>query len=253
MQGFMVHVNAASGSLTIDADDRTFSTTSWFKESPANSFKLTAVDMEGNTAQECVIRIVDDATQGFDEKYDSHFLPGYAPQFYAVAENYSLSTNALPPLSVNQTIPLNFINNGASHFSINAEGIDNLDPQKKVFLKDLKTNYTQLLNSNPVYEFTSTDADNPQRFELFFTPLSIDENPDGSDINIFSVNKRIEIRANENMDAVIMVYSITGQLLTKRNMKNQKSASIDMKDFTGIAVVSVIETKKITTRKVILR
>ena len=253
MQGFMVHVNAASGSLTIDADDRTFSTTSWFKESPANSFKLTAVDMEGNTAQECVIRIVDDATQGFDEKYDSHFLPGYAPQFYAVAENYSLSTNALPPLSVNQTIPLNFINNGASHFSINAEGIDNLDPQKKVFLKDLKTNYTQLLNSNPVYEFTSTDADNPQRFELFFTPLSIDENPDGSNINIFSVNKRIEIRANENMDAVIMVYSITGQLLTKRNMKNQKSASIDMKDFTGIAVVSVIEAKTISTRKVILR
>ncbi len=250
MQGFMVHVNAAFGSLTIDADDRTNGLTSWYKDIPANTFKLTAVDLEGNTAQECIIRFDDDATREFDKEYDSHFLPGYAPQFYAVEKNLHLSTDAILPLSSDQSVLLNFIKNSAAHFIIKAEGIENMDFHRNIYLKDLKTNYTQLLNDNPVYEFMADENDNPQRFEIV---LSLEENEISQSMNIFSANGCIEIRAEKNRDAVVTVYNITGQMLVKRNMKNQKSVSINMNGFTGLAVVTVVGEKSITTQKVILQ
>jgi len=120
MQGFMVHVNASTGLLTIDATDRTHSTTSWYKDIPVNTLKLTAIDIEGNTAQECIIRIVEDATTGFDTKYDSHFLEGFAPQFYAVSGDYKLSSDALPYICSTTEIPLSFIKNSSKRVRRNS-------------------------------------------------------------------------------------------------------------------------------------
>ena len=53
-------------------------------------------------------------------------------------------------------------------FSIEAIGINNLESNETVYLTDLKTNYTQLLNDNPIYQFTSEEGDNAQRFYSSF-------------------------------------------------------------------------------------
>ena len=251
MQGFMVHVNASTGSLTIKASDRTHSTTAWHKDTPVNTIKLTAIDPEGNTAQECIIRFADDATTGFDTQYDSHFLQGYAPQFYAVGGNNKLSTDALPPNTTE--IPLSFIKNASTHFTIKAEGTDNLIPAEKVYLKDLKTGASTLLNKHPEYQFTSNEGDNPQRFMLLFAPVGIRENIVNNKIKVFSVNNRVEIRSEEAISASVNIYNVTGQKIAASVMHNQKSASVKVTNFRGFAVVSIIGNTFISTKKIVIQ
>ena len=187
MQGFMVHVTASgTGSLTIPTTDRTHSSTAWYKEEEINKIKLTAYDPERSTAQESIIRFNENATTGFDSEHDSRFLSGYAPLFYSATSYGNLSTNTLPEITAELTIPMNFIKNSYSTFYIEAEGVNNLIPQETVYLTDLKTNHTQNLNENPVYSFTSAEGDDPARFLIHFSPMGI-ENPAIADrINIFS-------------------------------------------------------------------
>ena len=251
MQGFLVHVNASTGSLTIKAADRTHSTTGWHKDTPVNLIKLTAVDPEGNTAQECNIKFADDATTGFDTQYDSHFLQGYAPQFYAVAGNDKLSTDALPPNTTE--IPLSFIKNASGRYVIKAEGVDNLMPAKNIYLKDLKTGASTLLNEHPEYQFTSYEGDNPQRFRLLFVPVGIRENIVNNKIKVYCVNNRVEIRSEKPIDATVNIYNVTGQKIAVAAMHNQKSASVKITGFTGVAVVSIIGNNFITTKKIVIQ
>ena len=257
MQGFMVHVNNTSGgSLTLDASDRVHNTT-WYKEDSVvtNKIKLTVYDTEGNTAQESIIRIDENATEGFDAEFDSHFLAGYAPQFYSVLEDgTAVSTNVLPELADASAIPFSFIKNNSSAFYIHAKGINDLIPAHTVYLTDHKTSITQKLNDNPVYEFTAQEDDTPERFELYFGTLDIDDNDDvSSKMNVFVLDRNIEIRSNNPVNATIYLYNIAGQLITRSKLNNESSSSIDTKGFEGVAIVSVVSNKQVSNFKVIIR
>jgi len=259
MQGFMIHVSTSgstSGSLTVDADSRSHSNKAWYKaDSVNNRIELVVYDINGKTAQESVVRVIEDATKGFDTQYDSHFLPGYAPKFYSVTEDgKAVSTNTLPYIEENSVIPFVFIKNASADFYIKAEGINNLIPSKQVYLTDLKTNHTQLLNSEPIYYFTSEEGDIEERFELHFGPVGINDNISiNNDINIFARDNQIEIRSKMPLTGVVMVYNVTGQLILKTAVNNQSSASINTGNFKGIAIVSVVDNKQVYNQKVLIK
>ncbi len=178
-------------------------------------------------------------------------MQGYAPQFYAIAGNDKLSTDALPPNTTE--IPLSFIKNASAHFTIKAEGVDNLIPAEKVYLKDLKTGSSILLNKNPEYQFTSDEGDNPQRFKLLFAPVGILENIVNDKIKVYCVNNRVEIRSEKPIDATVNIYNVTGQKIAVSAMNNQKSASVRIDDFSGVAMVSIIGNNFITTKKIVIQ
>ena len=251
MQGFMVHVSSeGTGSLKIFAEDRTYSGTTWYKNDTLNIIKLTAYDTEGSTAQECVIKFNPDATSGFDTQYDSRFLAGYAPLFYAVSGDINLSVNTLPQVAGELEIPLNFTKNVSSAFYIEAEGINKLAPQADVYLLDLKLNYTQKLNENPVYHFSATKGDNSARFKLHFGPVGIAELP-AHNIRVFPANGNIEIHFVEPTVANIAVYNITGQLLKATGTGNSKTCIISMPSVTGVFVVNISTSEYFVSEKVI--
>ena len=258
MQGFMVHVNdAAGGSLTIDASDRIHGTTNWYKSAAKgqeNKLLLTAVDPVGKTAQKSIIVVKEDATDtGFDTQYDSHFLAGFAPQFYSVTDGIAFSLNALPSLSDETEIPFTFIKNNSTDFYITIEGIETLNPAEKVYLKDLKTGYTQLMNDNPRYEFSSQDGDDPNRFVLLFAPVGIEENIAVKPFNIYNSGSRINIVSNDknNDGAVARIYNVAGQQVKTVTLSGTKT-TVDMGNAKGIYVVSVISGSKSQNQKVVL-
>ncbi len=248
MQGFMVHVNTAPGSLVIDATDRSHHGLNWYKYEEINQIKLTVHDMESNTSQECIIQVIEDATTGFDADYDSRFLAGYAARFYSVIDEVELSTNTLPGLSSETRIPLNFIKNGSSEFNINAEGIDDFQ-QYTIYLTDLKTSHTQILNYDPVYPFKAEEGDDPGRFILHFSPLDAVANQ-ALQIAVFSVGSTIEIRSQVPVTAEINYYSISGQLIMNTDLNNNSSSTINMENFKGIVIVSILTENTVITEKV---
>ncbi|MEI7981916.1 MAG: T9SS type A sorting domain-containing protein, partial [Bacteroidota bacterium] len=166
--GFMVHVSSpGTGSLTIPSSAMRLSPAPWYKsgESEQNRIVLKAGDAAGQTAQETIISFDPEATEGFDPLYDSYFLAGYAPGFYSVSRNKEYALNTLPELNGSLVIPLSFIRNNNTDFTI--ELIRSI-PGTNVYLTDLKLNKTRNLANDPVYAFSSSPADAPGRFQLSF-------------------------------------------------------------------------------------
>ncbi len=252
MQGFMVHVNASTGSLTIDAADRTHNTQAWYKDTEVNKIKLTAYDTEGSTAQTSTIRVVDNATTGFDSEFDSKFLPGYAPQFYSVIADGNLSTNVIPEITSALTIPLSFVKNSSNNYYIEVEGINSLEPQEMVYLTDNKINHTQLLNDNPIYEFTSEEDDFAERFILHFSPLSINDIPIDQLVKAYATEGKVEIRSSKPIDAKINIFNISGQLINTSELNNESYAILNISNYKGPAIVSVTTTNQVLSKKVII-
>lgn len=77
--------------MTIPAGARIHSNQNWYKLA-GNRVLLTARHESSDMVQRTVIKENPNATDGFDLKFDSRFMAGYAPMFYSMAddENYLL-------------------------------------------------------------------------------------------------------------------------------------------------------------------
>lgn len=209
MQGFMVHVPSATGSVTIPSSARTHNPQPWYKTTGSPFIKLVAHNPGAQTAQESVVNFDGQATPGYDGDFDSYFLSGYAPQFYSVAGNAHLAYNTLPILESQTTIPFNFIKTEGFNYTIEAAQIENVPTQ--VYLTDLKINQTQSLSANPIYAFTAADGDDPARFLLTFGPFTGCGEKNISNNGIYAFENSLYL-INPGK-ARLEVYSITGQKL----------------------------------------
>ncbi len=249
-QGFMVNVTGATNSLTIPTADRIHSATAWYKDVDVNTIKLTAVDPQGSTAQESIIKFNENATTGFDNEFDSYFLPGYAPQFYSLINNeIAVSTNTFPEFNEQLSIPFTFIKNSSSNFSIEVEGINNLVPQTQVSLVDLKTNTTQNLLENPVYTFESSEGDDIERFLIQFGVLGLEEESIENKLNFYVYNNTLNIVNDDLQKGIIQIFDMLGQkVLEKTYSAQDNSFNIDLPSENYI--VRIISGDKIANGKI---
>ena len=254
MQGFMVNVEEGkTGSLSIYEGDRVHNSTAWFKETETNRIKLTAYDPEGSMAQESIIKFNSNATNEIDVDYDSYFMSGYAPLFYSSAEEKALSTNTLPELNEELSIPLYFTKNNSSTFYIEADGLDNLIPAYPVYLTDLQTNYTQNLTENPIFSFTSDEGDDSQRFLLHFKAVGVEDQPQNqSNIQTWASNNTIHILNPENRKGEIRILNMFGQQIAHTKLNGNTKQEIQLNVPSGCYLVNVISEEGVVTRKVIV-
>lgn len=245
MNGFMVQVTQSTGSLTIPAASRTHANQSWFKNSDYEEIKLLVKDLQQSTAQESTIIFHPEATKGFDPKLDSHFLAGYAPQFYSVLENEHLSVNALPKPASYEQIPFNFISNGSTEYRIdlvsNSTGFS-------VILKDHKTGNEQIIDDKSPYYFSSEIGDNPERFTIILGTLNVPET-EVCNSSISSDGKNINIK--NAINSTIKIYNMNGQLVFKTKVRNDnQTVSID--ESTGIYIINVISKECTISKKLLI-
>ena len=252
-QGFMVYVSSATNTLTIPTANRVHNSTNWYKNEETNKIKLTAYDPEGSKFQETIIQFNADASDAFDLKYDSYFMSGYAPYFYSSADGKALSTNTLPELKEELTIPLYFIKNSSSMFYIEAEGLNNLIPSFPVYLTDLQTNYTQNLTNNPVYSFTSEEGDVSQRFLLHFKAVGTEDPPVPTrNIQVWSAHNTVYILNPENQKGEIEVLNLFGQKVAHESLTGDITQEFQINVPAAYYLVSIISKNSITNRKVFL-
>lgn len=224
--GFMVHASVNNASLSIPATARTHSSTAWYKSANETTDRLTLVahDYEGATAQPAIIGFAADATEGYDAQYDSYFLSGHAPLFYSYngEENYALNT--LPVDAMANIIPLGFVKNSGSAFTI--EMTENTTGQP-VYLKDELTGQVQLLNQG-AYSFTSSEGDDANRFSLQFGTLGRNDMPSDESLKAWMTNGSLYIRNSE--PGMVYLYDLQGRLLRSFavNTSSIYSTTIDL-------------------------
>ncbi|MBI9036531.1 MAG: T9SS type A sorting domain-containing protein [Bacteroidales bacterium] len=249
-QGFMVYVTGSTNSLTIPTADRTHNSQAWYKDVDVNTIKLTAIDPEGSTAQESIIKFNENSTTGFDNEFDSYFLAGYAPQFYSVINDViAVSTNTLPEISEQLSIPFSFIKNSSSNFYIEAEGLENIFPQTLVSLVDLKTNTTQNLLENPVYTFESSEGDDAERFLIQFGVLGLEEENLENKLNFYIYNNTLNIVNNDLQAGTIQLFDMIGQKVMEKNYSSADN-SININLPSAYYIVRIISGKNIVNGKI---
>jgi hypothetical protein len=253
LNGFMVQVVSGSPtSMTIPSAARVHDYTPFYKEAGEN-LKLVAYDHTGNTAQECIIGVNESATGDYDRDFDSRFLAGYAPQFYAMAGEEMLSTDILPAMTTGTSVPLGFVKNGQNEFSIGLDPASGV-PELPVYLTDKKTGAETEMKQGVEYTFTSEEGDAADRFLLHFGPLGIDDPAALNPFHVYTGTGQIYILSNQDEKATLYLTSLTGQeiasMLTEaRSLTTISSASLR----NGVYIVSMTSDRGIYSQKVIVR
>lgn len=246
--GFMVETSG-DGSLTIPMASRTHNATVFYK-STETEIKLVAHDTQNLTAQETIIRINNQATEYFNPAVDSHFLPGYAPQFYSVKGNENLSTNWLPAL-YNREIPMGFVKNDATSFNIELDA-GSMAPGQAVYLTDKKTGTITNLNANPVYNFTSDEGDEVNRFILKFGTLGINDFTEtGPSPVIWQQGDRLYF---QNIEKYIQftVYDMQGRKVQTGALQGDASQNIGFSKPAGVYIVRLSNHNSFINTKIIV-
>jgi len=241
--GFMVQASGGIGSLNIPAAKRTHNAQAWYKNSGYPVIQLFAVNLVDSSFQESQIRFNPEATVGFDIEHDGRFLSGYAPLFYSVSAGENLMVNSLPESSAETVIPFNFIKNEGSNFAIEAKGIETLDPAATVYLKDNKLRINHNLSENPVYKFTSTVSDIPNRFELRFGTVGIYDLPVAQSINAWVYNNMLYVH---NPDGItrIEVFDLIGQRLLSTQLSSIGLQSLPLHQLIGLYFIRLSRNGK---------
>jgi len=244
-QGFFVEVlsSETSGSLGMENDVRTHTSTPYLKSSPTNYVRLIA---EGNgKSDETVVRFDSDATAQYDGQYDATKLSANdenIPQIYSITDR-KLAYNALPETNV---VQLGFNAGVSGTYSISINDIADLH---FVTLEDTKTGIFAELAVNP-YSFIYNKGENEQRFKLHFSSVGVDEKETTS-ANIYSYQQTVYVNLTDNTQGDIYIYNLAGQLVTAR-----ESASGNVQiglNATGVYMVKVITEKETLTQKVVIR
>jgi len=252
MSGFMVHASAASPVLTIPLNARIHSTTNWYKSGEEDYILLLANDPEGGSSQSSIVRFNEAATNGYDTEFDSYFMSGFAPLFYSVAGENAYALNTLPAKTNDLAIPFGFIKNNSSGFNI--ELAKNI-PGTVVYLEDKKAGYIHNLNDNPVYNFSSEEGDDINRFVLRFGTVGISESDLAKPVYIYSVGKDVYISANQlnNGKSDVFIYDALGRLVYQGvYIPAAGNAKYTTLTNPGAYIVKVISHTGTVTSKVII-
>lgn len=245
MNGFMVHASVNGASLTIPADAQDHDATEWYKGSQAadNGLVLLARDPEGKTAQQSVIRFNPMATSGYDTRFDSYFLAGYAPEFYSVADEEHYALNTLPEQLESLVVPMGFVKNGSTHFSI--EMTEN-ETGMEVYLYDHITQQLHQLSAG-AYAFSSGDQDMRERFEVRFSPVGVEEVTHEPEPKVWYSNNQLFV-AGGAPNSQIRIYDVQGREMGSYRANNDdQSLSLNLPAGIYLVRINQLTTKIIIT------
>ena len=233
--GFMIYVADGGGSLTIPANARVHSDSAWYKNSATkNGIVLVANDPEGKTAQESIINFNPAATEDFDMEHDSYFMAGFAPMFYSISHNKPFALNTLPELKDEIVVPIGFVKNQSSDFTI--ELSQNM-PGQTLYLVDLKTNTEHKISESP-YTFTSANGDNANRFLLRFGTTGIGETPTTPKINTWVYNNMLYVN-NPDGNTQIEVFDLAGKRLLCKQLTGLGLQSMPLYQTIGLYLIKL--------------
>ena len=209
LNGFMVQVTGTSGttgSLVMPASRRIHGDQPWYKSVVQPVISLFVREPGNSAYQESQIRVNPMSTNDFDPLYDGKFLKGYAPQFYSKAGDQQLIVNSLPELNERVTVPFCFIKTAGDRYQLEARISGEI--KASVLLYDLVAKTSQNLSLEPVYPFSASLNDPPQRFLITFSKTG-EAGPPAEDCTIFSSGD--DLCVNAPSEGSLDVNSLSGK------------------------------------------
>jgi hypothetical protein len=254
-QGFFIKATNATNSITIPAAERVHNSTAFYKSVPANVLELAASDGINNTVRTW-IQIMDDATAGFDEQYDMHFLGGMyqAPHLYSkISETERLSTNRIAPIEESTTVQLAFKSFHDVQYTIKANLVASFESNIDLILEDTQEGVQINLRETPEYTFAATANELTERFKLHLLKATGIHEIGSADFNIYAHGGVIYLNGNKATNAQIELFNTTGQRVFARSIYMDGLTQINPQLTTGWYVVKVSAQEGVATQKVFIK
>ena len=192
-----------------------------------------------------MIRFVDDATMQFDSRYDAYkkiTASENIPQIYTVGD-VMYAVNMVP---FAESVNLNFQCGTDGEYSIEVSDIDRIG---NVWLEDKFTgDYVNLMDGP--YTFGYHSDDDPARFIVSFSPVSVEEKSD-DEIVVFAYQNRLNIQLAAFTGGDYTVYDIQGRLIRNGSLTGMTTSLPIYRK--GYYIVSVNTAEgHVITRKVLI-
>ena len=244
-QGFFVNVTNPGTALLYMTDAvRVHDAATFLKSSPQASLLRFRVSGNGYM-DETVVRIMSEATTGYDASLDALKLFGSNPRSAQIFTEGSLplAVNSMPTgtsevmLGIRATTPGNY-----------SLALTENSQSGQVVLEDTKTGTLTDLVYNP-YFFTTAAGDPENRFRLHLGTLSADETPVTA-TDIYARGHVVYISRKTNTPCSINIYTMAGQLAASRASADAQTPISLLQP--GIYVVQVLTNGGVEVKKVMV-
>ena len=256
MQGFFV--SSTGNDFEISNTDRAHNGTSaYFKNGQPYHIILQVTN--GGYSDEVFIRFSNEATSGFDRRFDAWKLLSHnqeTGQLYSFSGDNKLSVDVRPGC---ETIQLGFRSDKNAAFSFLLKEIADIP---EAILEDTKTGTFHNLQSGS-YDFIWNVTDNEKRFILHLYAVGIEETPAGkSDILIYASDGFIYINAGghaplQNNEAAhhvaLAITDLTGRIVLRQDINLSDLISIPLNVKAGVYLVTVKSEQEVKTEKVFIK
>ena len=252
-QGFFVQVSdngSTTGTLTATNDvQANYSADFMKRESATGEYSLVRLEIDAeNMSDETVVKLMDNATNGYDGQYDAHkifsFNPDH-PQIFSTA-NGNMSINTLPVET--GAVDMDVTGKAGDMMTINATERTNLE---EVWLVDELTGIQTDLTKEG-YSFIY-DPSVTNRFTLHFSIVNVNEQTEtGNLFTIYAANRKANVIIPSGTRANIEIYNLLGQNVasaSNRSGLNQFTLHGNQYYIVKVYNNQQVETKKIVIRK----
>jgi hypothetical protein len=263
-QGYMIWEDPGTPSAVVSANNQTrvHNGQPFWKSSDETYSDLLRLTANGNGYNDdAVVYFLNDASPRFNGYYDAFKLMngGVVPSVYAyTTDNADVAVDVLPYAGVNTVVPLGFRCGTSGTFSITASNLSSFRTGIEIYLEDKKVpgNAWPDLRTNPVYQFTYTTGEDPNRFNLHFTNIYfgiIDHTINA--VQIYSYEDFVYIKniGGGNIQGDLFIYDLTGRKIFQDELQNNPVNKYRINANEGYYLVKVITPDNTYHQKVYLK
>lgn len=254
--GFVVQMTSGTNSLTIPADSKVHSSTEFYKNvaSEMSVLSLSLTDDMDETNDKFFVRFYEDASVDFEHDYDAYELYGSenAANVFAILNDEYVSTMGIPFSDEEYTMQLGLKKGAATNYTLTISDFVFQDGIE-IVLEDVLTGEFITLNQETVYQFTSSDGDILNRFNLHFDGVtSVPESIAQQGIDMWANKGNLYIQNKDLVQGLqLSIFSIDGKLVYSKSLDANSFEKVQFDAPKGAYLVKLISGNKMHAIKML--
>jgi hypothetical protein len=259
-EGQAFFVKATGSGLTFNNDIRLHEQTiGFFKKSSSQISNVLNLKIAGNGGGDGIaVRFVDDATTGYDKKYDAAKFYGdkTIPQLssYTASDPNLLSITGLPAGQSSTIVPLHLDMDFTGPLTFTAKGMESFN-ETSIELEDKQLTKLIDLRVNPVYTFDHTNTDAIDRFVLHFSSIMLGTSkPDAKLLSKVTVTNHeiyLQYAATANGKLIATVYDLQGRVINQVKLSGKGNDHLSI-PASGAFLVKLNLPSGVETHKIVV-
>ncbi len=209
-----------------------------------------------NLADEAVIYFNNEATKGFDYKFDVPKMLNTIPELpniYTSSDKEHLSINGLPAINNNLIIPLYYKVAVTGKYTLQVSDLSNFDVNTNVYLFDILTGQSYILTDKSKLMFNISSTELNQRFYIKFSKSvsGITDNNDKEMVYAYSNNGNIIINYNNSKGETAKMNILTsdGKIIANEIFLSNGTYTYSKNLASGLYFVRITTNKQVYFKK----